>query len=449
MKNGILSSEEKPLRQAAAVLLSRGSRVWLGQRGNTRFLPGFWVFPGGGSDPEEAPEAAARRELQEETGLVLEAPFRPFARAITPDYALVRYDACIFQADLPQGAEPVVDDNELVRGRWFELDEIMGLRDQGELQMAPPTYRQLQQYGDVLAGRRPFPTEEEAFAEPPLADRLVLPMADGVTVVPLRAPAMPPAILTNSLIVGKRRLFIIDPGGQDPTPLRDELDRRVAGGAQIAGVLLTHHHPDHLAGYLALGLLDMPLYCHPVTAPLLPPDFPPTIPCNDGEILAVEAGLTMVAHWTPGHAPGHLAVQIPERKTLLAADLISSLSSIVIPTDNGDMVQYLDSLARMRALGCHLVIPSHGPPYGQGSDPFGVALAHRQTREEQVLRCLQREGPGTVETLTRSIYRGLDERLFPAARANVWHHLRKLQSDGQALEDQAEWRSVSSPAGAY
>jgi glyoxylase-like metal-dependent hydrolase (beta-lactamase superfamily II)/8-oxo-dGTP pyrophosphatase MutT (NUDIX family) len=431
------------LRQAAAVLLSRDSQVWLGQRGDTRFLPGFWVFPGGGNDPGESPEAAARRELEEETGLLLEAPLVPFARAITPAYAPVRYDCRVFRAQVPDGAELVVDDRELVRGRWFEIDDLLALRDRGELQMAPPTYRQLVVFRDALAGRRPFPHEEEAFSKPPFADQQILPMADGLTVVPLRSPAMPPAAWTNALIVGRQRLFVIDPGGQDPRVLVDELGRRQAAGAEVAGVILTHHHPDHLAGYLALGLTDRPLYCHPITAPLLPEGFPSPRPWNDGETIAVEPGLSMLAHWTPGHAPGHLAVQIPERKALLAADLISSLSSIVIPSSNGDLVQYLDSLARMRALDCHLVIPSHGPPYGQGSDPFGLAIAHRQHREEQVLRCLHnQQAPVSLDDLTQTLYRGLDERLFPAARANVWHHLRKLQDEDRCRESDEGWICV-------
>ncbi len=436
----------KAFRPSAAVLLHRGSQVWLGQRGATRFLPGFWVFPGGGCDAAESAEQAARRELEEETGLLLETPLGPLARAITPAYAPVRYDCLVYQAEIPSGVEPVADGTELVQGRWFEVEEALELRDRGLLQLAPPTWRQLRLFASVLAGERAFPDEAEAFAGPAPADQEVLPMASGVTVVPLRSPAMPPAAWTNALLVGEQRLYVIDPGGEDPAVLRDEIDRRRASGAEIAGVVLTHHHPDHLAGYLSLGLADLPLYCHPITRPLLPESFPTPLDWNDGERLEVEPGLSMVAHWTPGHAPGHLAVEVPERRCLLAADLISSLSSIVIPSSNGDLVAYLDSLARMRALDCHLVIPSHGPPYGQGSDPFGQAIAHRQKREEQVLRTLQSvETPVALDALTGVIYRGLDERLFPAARANVWHHLRKLAQEGHCSEGEAGWSPLGPP----
>lgn len=63
------------LTAAVAVLEDRGR--WLVQRrAASGLLPGLWEFPGGKVEPGERPEAAARRELREETGVHVRRLFR-------------------------------------------------------------------------------------------------------------------------------------------------------------------------------------------------------------------------------------------------------------------------------------------------------------------------------------------------------------------------------------
>ena len=55
---------------ACAIPLDQHNRVLLTRRPRTmRTFPGCWVLPGGAVDPGEATQAAAERELAEETGL--------------------------------------------------------------------------------------------------------------------------------------------------------------------------------------------------------------------------------------------------------------------------------------------------------------------------------------------------------------------------------------------
>jgi putative (di)nucleoside polyphosphate hydrolase len=62
-----MSELDKYRPNVGVVLFHRDGRVWLGQRANTPG-PYNWQFPQGGVDPGEDLEAAARRELAEETG---------------------------------------------------------------------------------------------------------------------------------------------------------------------------------------------------------------------------------------------------------------------------------------------------------------------------------------------------------------------------------------------
>src|SRR5687768_7731541 len=60
------------LRAVVAALLFREGRLLICQRTAFGDFPNQWEFPGGKVEPGEKPEAALRRELQEELGIVAE-----------------------------------------------------------------------------------------------------------------------------------------------------------------------------------------------------------------------------------------------------------------------------------------------------------------------------------------------------------------------------------------
>lgn len=54
---------------SAVALIDPDGRVLLAQRPQGKSLAGLWEFPGGKVEPDETPEAALIRELQEELGI--------------------------------------------------------------------------------------------------------------------------------------------------------------------------------------------------------------------------------------------------------------------------------------------------------------------------------------------------------------------------------------------
>lgn len=67
------------------VLFNRQGLVWLGHR-DGEAGPQSWQFPQGGVDPGEALDVAARRELQEETGVRSVAPIGRTDRWLSYDF---------------------------------------------------------------------------------------------------------------------------------------------------------------------------------------------------------------------------------------------------------------------------------------------------------------------------------------------------------------------------
>lgn len=108
-------------RLGAGIAVVHGRAVLLVRRGDN----GRWDVPGGGAADGEPPEAAARRELREETGLEV-GPLRPLGvfphRHTYPDGNAVDWETHVFLADCA-GGEPRASD-DAVEVRWFAGDDL-------------------------------------------------------------------------------------------------------------------------------------------------------------------------------------------------------------------------------------------------------------------------------------------------------------------------------------
>jgi 8-oxo-dGTP pyrophosphatase MutT (NUDIX family) len=123
-----------------------------------RFMAGHWVFPGGALDAADGDgqaglRVAAVRELREEAAIAL-APgseLVPFARWITPAQSPIRFDTWFYLAAAPAAAEARVDGVEIVNSRWLAPLDALAAAAAGELLLALPTERQLEQLGSFTS----------------------------------------------------------------------------------------------------------------------------------------------------------------------------------------------------------------------------------------------------------------------------------------------------------
>ncbi len=87
---------------------------------------GRWTLPGGGLKRRETAVAAARRELQEETGITAdEADFVHLATLSKPDFK-IPFTAPLFRLQVPRSTLPeeLVNPREIAAIDWFKRDDL-------------------------------------------------------------------------------------------------------------------------------------------------------------------------------------------------------------------------------------------------------------------------------------------------------------------------------------
>jgi ribonuclease/clavin/mitogillin len=282
----------------------------------------------------------------------------------------------------------------------------------------------------------------EGNAQPPAPWQAPWPAAPWIGRHPVRTPTLPPATHTNAYVVGNSRtgLAVIDPA----SPYTDEqaaLDRLLAAlPAEVAAIVLSHHHVDHVSGAAHLaGRLGVPVLAHPVTAELLAGRLQVDRLLVEGQRLPFgEHGL--LALHTPGHAAGHLCFVDEQAGVLLAGDMVASVGTIIVDPapGEGDMRLYLEQLARLRALEAQVILPSHGEPIADPRAHLSHYIEHRLARERLVLAALA-QGAATVEQLVPRAYPDIAPTIYPLAARSLLSHLIKLRDEGRAGEHDGTW----------
>ncbi len=229
---------------------------------------------------------------------------------------------------------------------------------------------------------------------------------------------------TNTYVVGHDDVVVIDPGPSDKMHLdRVESTVRQRGGA--SAVLLTHHHVDHSesAAHFA-ARLDVPL------AGIPHPEMPPLdTELTDGDGLPFGGGtLEVVA--TPGHTKGHASFWWESERVVFAGDLVAGEGFIVIDPPDGNMVDYLASLARVRDLDAVAIRPGHGPAIESPRAYLESYIRHRLEREAKVLAALGAD-PRIIPQLVPAAYGDTPEAMYPIAARSLVAHLEKLAAEGK------------------
>lgn len=268
----------------------------------------------------------------------------------------------------------------------------------------------------------------------PEPERGVLqPVLPGISRVVAANPGPMTYFGTNTYLIDTTEgLAVLDPGPDDAAHVEAVL--RATGG-NVALILVSHTHHDHVGAVAALqAATGAPTVGYRDSAVAT---FAADIKLADGDSIA-----GLLAIHTPGHCSDHLCYALDAQdgsKVLFSADHVMSWSSSVVSPPDGDMAAYFNSLRVLLDRNDDVFLPGHGPKLPDPRDLVRDLLDHRTAREQAIATAL-RKGPSDTYTLMDSLYSQVHPRLRRAAERNVLAHLLKLEGEGKVMRDGEVWR---------
>ena len=195
-------------------------------------------------------------------------------------------------------------------------------------------------------------------------------------------------------LIGDGRALLIDAGmkGSEGVILSG-LDELGISPDNLAGVIITHYHPDHAGGVRELVYeRDIPVMAHRLdsqflkgaeeqpnpfqrrlmarlAAPLMEKVNAPTTPIDteleDGDTIPFEFPVQIIH--TPGHTPGSITIFLPSQKVVIVGDALQyRLGRKLTPPAAAvtqDPEQAMESLRKLVRLDFHTICFSHFPPF--------------------------------------------------------------------------------------
>lgn len=254
--------------------------------------------------------------------------------------------------------------------------------------------------------------------------------------------------------------------------------------ADVHGVLVTHHHPDHhgLAGRIR-ELSGCWVGLHPLDAAVVtmirtaerqpwirryrrllelcgaPPEAvesvalampkpgekpaEPDLLINDGELMDVP-GRAVRAIWTPGHSPGHTCFHLEDSGELLTGDhVLPGITPVVTVYDDhvagtsDPLGDFLASLKKIEKLGTVRALPAHRAPFDDAAGRAAEIAEHHAHRLAQIEEQLA-GGPRTLWRIAEHMewnkgWERLDTFARHLALGEAGSHLRHLAATGRVV----------------
>ena len=244
----------------------------------------------------------------------------------------------------------------------------------------------------------------------------------------LHAPNPGPMTLdgTNGYVVdgGDGRWIAVDPGPDLPEHVDAFVAAAAGAGARFEAIVVTHGHPDHFPAAAPLArATGAPVFAHSGA------QFPHDRKLAEGDRVSIgDATLRVIE--APGHARDHVVFYLEDERALFTGDVILGRGTVVVAPPGGDMRAYQTTLRRLRdeLPDAAAIYGGHGPEIRTPAETIAFYITHREEREAAILAVLA-AGPATIPGLVTTIYRDVEQRLWPAAARQMLAYLIALENE--------------------
>ena len=493
------SAEVAKPRPSAAAVISRNSgedmEILLCHRvSEVPSFPDFWAFPGGGisrvdrkvaeSNPSWFSEREDRewliallREMLEEVGvapdgngefvnveveiidrvnedksewskLVFENKlsidnFNPslITQRTTPPVAPIRHRNRFYHvATGDNSIEPKFPSGrtEFDEFQWWKPNELLDAWLSHEVKLPPPQVTLIRDIVDLGFSE---------LAKNPPSGYHRIEYANGVELVPIPTDTLPPATHTDCYVLGHPggSRILVDPAARSIEALeilRNKVAEIEESGSKIIATVFTHKHPDHIGDLGKISkIYRAPIFASEETLS----DFPTNTPwfrrrtLSEGDIIKIDDEKWSVIE-THGHCRGHIC--LVGEAGIVSGDNAVLFGTILVPSSDGNMNEYLAGLERLRDLDPSLLFPGHGPMVANPRRLLTRYLNHRKKRHLRVLdavKVMEDYGGGTLESITREAYADTPDAHPNLAMDQTYSHLLALEESGNIRQGDGIW----------
>ena len=235
-----------------------------------------------------------------------------------------------------------------------------------------------------------------------------------------------------------RAAVVVDPG--DAAPVQAYLDRE---GLDLAAIVATHHHGDHVGGVEALvARRHVPVY-----GPARESIPARTRALREGDAVDLDAlGLELLVLDVPGHTAGHIAYtgRVADAPVLFCGDTLFAAGCGRIfegtPATMWTSLQKLAALDPATRVFCAHEYTLANLRFAAAVEPANVALAQRRVRDAALRDRGQPTVPSTIadELATNPFLRAGEPAVRAAAEA---HAGRRLDGEVAVFAELRAWKN--------